>query len=135
MFNKSFITFLILSMLNFLGCYSSEVISRKDLNEGLARIDFDSEINITTVDYNNYNFLPGHYQIENDTLSGEGRTIKLGKSNTYTGKIAMNDILSFEQDKLDVGGTIGLVLGVAAVGFVTAALIVSASISDAFNHD
>ena len=47
----------------------------------------------------------------------------------------MNDILSFEQDKLDVGGTIGLVLGVAAVGFVTAALIVSASISDAFNHD
>jgi hypothetical protein len=135
MLKKNFTCLLIISLLNLVGCYSSEVISRKDVNEGQAQLDFSEELIITTSDYKTYKFLPGYYVIEQDTLYGEGRIINAGKNTAFNGKIAMNEILSFEQEKIDTGSTIGLILGIAAVGFVAALLITSAAISDAFDPD
>ena|SRR3989337_718161 len=135
MLKKSFICLLILSILNLIGCYSSEVVSKKDFDAGQAQIDFSAELNLTTKDYDRYTFPPGFYHIENDTLHGEGRIITSGKNSPFNGKLAMNDIISFEQNQFDAGSTIGLVLGIAAVGFVTALLIFSAAIADAFNPD
>lgn len=135
MLKKSFICLLILSILNLIGCYSSEVITKKDFDAGQAQIDFSSELNLTTKNYDHYTFPPGFYQISNDTLYGEGRIITSMKNSPFTGKIAMDDIISFEQKTPDTGATIGLIAGIVAAGLLVTALLVMESISDAFNPD
>ena len=135
MFKKSFVSLIIISFLNYVGCYSSEFISKKEVDQGTKQIDLNEEISIVTKDYNSYHFPPEQYQIQNDTLYGVGLMTKLGKEVPFKGKIAWDDILSFEQNSIDAGATTGLVLGVIAIGVIIVGVVLAAAFATAINPD
>ena len=135
MLKKLFIAFTLVAFLNFIGCYSSEVISKEELDKGNAQIDFNEEIYVTTQDYSRYHFLKGFYQIQKDTLYGEGSVQNAGDEIPFKGKIAMDEVTSFEQSKPDAGSSAGLTIGIIAIGAVALGLILLAMLSDAFNPD
>ena len=133
MFKKYIICFLILSIINFTSCYYSEVISKKDVDEGQAQINLSEELYITTKDYTRYHFLAGNYRIAKDSLFGKGTIESPLSATSYQGSVAFTDIISFEQKKSDVVGTIGLIAGIVVVGILVLGLILTAEVSDAFN--
>ena len=72
MLKKNIICFLILSILNFTGCTYLEVMNKEDVDEGQAEINLSDELYLTTKDFTRYHFSAFNYQIENDTLYGNG---------------------------------------------------------------
>lgn len=138
MFKKCVISFVVLAFLNFVGCYSSEIISKREIRDASKQIDFTQGITITTSDYSRYHFAPNQYHIENDTLYGGGSATNTGNevlSKGKVAKIAMDDIISFEQSTIDAGKTIGLILGVIGLGLVLVVTIGAVAIGDALNPD
>ena len=135
MVKKYIVCFLILSVINFTGCYYSEVISKKDVDEGRSQINLNEELYLTTKDYTRYHFLPANYQIANDTLFGKGAIESSYPIKAFQGTVALNDIISFEQRKPDTGATIGLIAGITVAVLLVFGLIIAADISDAFNPD
>ena len=120
---KLTISFVVVAFLNFIGCYSSETITKKDIDEGKEQIDFNQEISITTKDYKSYRFGALQYQIVNDSLYGNGVVTELGKEVPFKGNIALDDILSFEQSSMDTGSTAGLTIAIIAGGLIVAGVI------------
>lgn len=135
MIKKYIVCFLILSILNFTGCTYLEVISKEDITEGRTEINLSEELYLTTKDYTKYHFLPANYQIANDTLYGKGAIESSSTITPFQGKLALNEIISFEQKKPDTVATIGLIAGITAAVLLILGIIVSADISDAFNQD
>jgi hypothetical protein len=135
MINKYIACFLILSILNFTGCTYLEVISKEDVTEGRAEINLSEELYLTTKDFTRYHFLPANYQIANDTLYGKGSIESSSPITPFQGKVALNEIISFEQKKSDTVATIGLIAGITAAVLLILGIIVSADISEAFNQD
>ncbi|NWG27026.1 MAG: hypothetical protein HXY48_00680 [Ignavibacteriaceae bacterium] len=135
MIKKYIVCFLILSILNFTGCTYLEVISKEDVTEERAEINLSEELYLTTKDFTRYHFLPANYQIANDTLYGKGAIESSSPITPFQGKVALNEIISFEQKKSDTVATIGLVAGITAVVLLVLSLIVTADLSDSFNPD
>ena len=135
MLKKHIICFLILSFLNFTGCTSLEVISKKDVDEGRTEINLGDDLFLTTKDFTRYHFLAFNYQIANDTLYGSGAIEASSSITPFKGAIALDEIINFEQSKTDTGATLGLIGGIIAVGLVVLAIIVAADISDTINPD
>ncbi|MCU0333264.1 MAG: hypothetical protein MUC75_07920 [Ignavibacteriaceae bacterium] len=121
MLKKHIICFLILSFLNFTGCTSLEVISKKDVDEGRSEINLGDELYLTTKDFTRYHFLAFNYQMENDTLYGSGAIVASSSITPFKGGIALDEIINFEQSKADTGATLGLIGGILAVGLVVLA--------------
>ena len=132
---KLTIGFVVVAFLNFIGCYSSETITKKDIDEGKEQIDFNQEISITTKDYKSYRFGALQYQIVNDSLYGNGVVTELGKEVPFKGNIALDNIISFEQSAIDKGSTAGVVIAVVIGGLVVAGLIMWAILANAFSPD
>lgn len=132
---KLTISFVVVAFLNFIGCYSSETITKKDIDEGKEQIDFNQEIAITTKDYKKYRFGSLQYQIVNDSLYGNGVVTELGKEVPFKGNIALDDILSFEQSSMDTGSTAGLTVAIIAGGLIVAGVIMWAILVNAFSQD
>jgi hypothetical protein len=135
MLKKNIICFLILSFLNFTGCTSLEVISKKDVDEGRTEINLSDELYLTTKDFTRYHFSAFNYQIVNDTLYGSGAIEASSSITPFKGSIALDEIINFEQSKADTGATLGLIGGILAVGLVVLAIIAAADISDTFDSD
>lgn len=129
MLKKYIIFFLILTFLNFTGCTSLEVISKEDVNEGLAQINFSEELYLTTKDFSRYHFLAYKYQIANDTLYGSGAIEASSSIAPFKGAIALDEIINFEQSKPDTGATIGLIAGIIAAGLLVGVIIFAAAYS------
>ena len=130
---KITISFVVLAFLNFIGCYSPETITNKDIDEGKEQIDFNQEISIVTKDYKSYRFGALQYQIVNDSLYGNGVVTELGKEVPFKGKIALDNILSFEQRAMDTGSTAGLTVAIIAGGLIVAGVIMWAILANAFS--
>ena len=80
MFRKILIALIMMSFLNYVGCSTSEVITKKELDEGTAQIDTNEEGLWTTIDSIRYYFPKWSYQIVDDTLYGEGTSqVQLGE--------------------------------------------------------
>jgi hypothetical protein len=124
-----------MSLLNFIGCSSTKVVTNKKLDNGTAQIDINKEIYLTTKDQNRYYFPKWSYQILNDTLFGEGTYINNGREIPFNGKVAINDIEWIEQNEIDIESTTGLTLGIIAIGVLATGLILLALIADSFNPD
>ena len=132
MLKKYIICFLILSILNFTGCTSLEVISKEDVDDGQAEINLRDELYLTTKDFTRYHFLAFNYQIVNDTLYGSG-AIEASSITPFKGAIAIDEIINFEQNKPDTGATIGLIAGIIAVGALVLGIIAAVAMGDAFS--
>ncbi len=129
MYNKYIICFLILSIINFTGCYSLEVINKEDVDEGRAEINLSHELFLTTKDSTRYHFLAYNYKIANDTLYGSGAIEASSSIAPFKGAIALDEIINFEQSKPDTGETIGLIAGIIAVGLLVGVIIFAAAYS------
>ena len=132
---KLTISFVLLAFLNFIGCYSAETITKKDIDEGEEQLDFNQEIAITTKDYKTYRFGALQYQIVNDSLYGNGVVSELGREVPFKGNIALDDILSFEQSSMDTGSTAGLTVAIISGGLIVAGVIMWAILVNAFSPD
>ena len=135
MIKKILISLVIISFLNYLGCYTSEIITKNEIDQGTKKINLKEVISISTKDYKSYSFGANQYQIQNDTLFGTGVITKLGKQIPFKGKIAMNDIVSIEQKSTDAVATIGLVLGIAALGALIFTLVVVTAVTNDITPD
>ena len=133
MLKKYIICFLILSFLNFTGCTYLEVISKEDIDEGRAEINFSDELYLTTKDFTRYHFLAYNYQIVNDTLYGSGAIEASSSITPFKGSIALDEIINFEQNKPDTGATIGLIAGIIAVGALVLGIIAAVAMGDVFS--
>jgi hypothetical protein len=123
MYNKYNICFLILSIINFSGCYSLEVMSKEDVNEGRAEINLSQELFLTTKDSTRYHFLPPNFSIANGTLYGKGTIQDSSSIIPFQGSVALADVVSFEQRTPDTLATIGLITGLLAIGLVIVSLV------------
>ncbi len=121
---------LILSILNFTGCTSLEVISKEDVDKGQAEITLSNELYLTTKDFTRYHFSAFNYQIVNDTIYGNGTIESDSLVSPFKGSVPLKDVINFEQNKSDIGGTIVLIAGIITVGLITLAVIGLSEISD-----
>lgn len=133
MLRKILIGSIILSFLNYVGCYSLEVINKNDIEENRSQIDIGEELYIITKDSLRYHFLPANFQIVKDTLYGKGSIENPSSTIPFQGKIAFSDITSLEQRTPDTIATIGLSVGIIAVGVVVLGLAFLAAFGNALN--
>ena len=112
---KYVIYFLLISLINLLGCYSFEHIRGSAIKEEIAHDDSRRDLSIVTKDYNEYHFESFMYTVVNDTLLGTGTLLRLNKEIPFQGKIAVNDISDIEFKNTNIIGSIGMVLGLLTV--------------------
>lgn len=103
----------LLGFLNYVGCYSVQNLTRNDLEE-----DFASDIRLLTKDNHTYFFAHGNYRIDKDSLYGIGKRLEGYSANEFEGKIAFKDIEMISGEKVDVGNTFLMLLGIGAVALV-----------------
>jgi hypothetical protein len=135
MLSKLFRTVMIITFINYVGCYSNEMISKEEIVRGEYQVDHTQDIFITTDDFSRYHFISGHYHFQKDSVYGEGTKLVSGQKISFKGVLPVKNITSIEQKQIDEGSSAGLVLGIIAIGVVAAGIIVLALISDAFNPD
>lgn len=126
----------ILSVLNYIGCTSKEVMTKSTFigDYKLSHGDNSDDIYVST-DNNDYYFFPsGNYSLTNDSLRGVGKKILLDKEESFNGKIALADIVTVEQKTTAVGNTILLVLGISLIGLIIAAAALGAAAGSAMNR-
>ena len=118
MYRKTFISCLLLALINFLfGCYSYKSVTVTEIDE-IEEKDKPNNIRLTTKDSQEYHFSDSHFYIENDTLYLIDRHQQLDR------KIALSEIESIEFEHFNWLTTSLLVLGIGAISFVVAVIIV-----------
>ncbi|MBT8379166.1 MAG: hypothetical protein KJN64_08040 [Ignavibacteria bacterium] len=117
MIKKSFIGFMVLAILNLIGCYSFQSVSPESFNESIS-MDGSASIELVTKDYFEYRFDRFSYKVKNDTITGNGYVLQLNDEVPFTGKIAFEDIINLNVEKLDGVASFGLAFGVAIIGLI-----------------
>jgi len=130
---KLFISFVIISLFNYLACTSLNVASKESIEEELESGTPHGDIYIITKDNNRYHFGEWGYRIESDTLYGKGLKINPNGEEPFDGKIAMDDISHFEVKERDPMATVGVVLGAAAFAFLVFGIISVIVIDDSID--
>ncbi len=106
---KLTISFLIISLFNYLACTTFNVASKETIKEEVKNGTY-SEIYIITMDNNRYHFGGCCYYIKNDTLYGKGLKINPNGEEPFKGKIAMGNISHFEVEEIDVVDKPGILI-------------------------
>ena len=127
---KLTIIFLVISLFNYLACTTLNVASKESVEEEIANGTLRSDIYIITKDNDRYHFGEWGYRITDDTLFGKGLKINLNGEEPFEGKIPLDDISHFEVEEEDALATIGLVLGIAALGLLVFGIIITTSMSN-----
>lgn len=127
---KITISFLIISLFNYLACTSLNVASKESIEGEIKDGTIYSEIYIITLDNNRYHFGEWGYRIENDTLYGKGLKVNPNGEEPFDGKIAMDDISHFEVKEADPMATVGVVLGVAAFTLIMLGALMMISVNN-----
>jgi len=123
MCKKTFISFLLVAILNFLGgCYSSRLITVSEYNQ-IDEKDKPDDIRLTTNASQKYRFSKSNFYIENDTLYGKGEIIVGDNEEPFEGKIALSEIGPIEIENINWLITSLIILGIAAILFVGIATI------------
>ncbi len=112
---KYLVYFLVLSLINVLGCYSFEHIRGTEIREEIELDEGRRELSILTNDYKKYKFDSFMYTVVNDTLLGTGTLLWLNKETPFQGRIALNEITDIEFKNTNIIGSIGMVLGLLTV--------------------
>ena len=117
---KIIISLTIVSFLNLIGCYSSEVVS-KDI---LFTENHEAKINdltIITIESERLEVNDGTYKVENDTLHVKGLKPGSNFAEQVDFNIALSDIEHLELNELNTPATVGLVSLIVAT--ITAGVI------------
>lgn len=129
---KSLSIICVLTTLNYIGCSSTEIITKNTFIRiyNLSNGDNSNDIYVNTVDDNQYFFQSGSYSVSNDSLKGIGKKILPNEMQPFNGKIALKDIVSFEEQTTNTGNTILLALGIVTIGIIIVVAIAAASVSE-----
>jgi hypothetical protein len=129
-------TICILAILNYIGCSSKEVMTKNTFIRiyNLSNGDNSKDIYVNTITDDQYFFQSGNYLFEADSLLGNGKKILPTKEENFKGKIALTDILTVEQETVDTGNTILLVLGILVTGALIYVALAAATITS-ITHD
>jgi len=127
--------FLILALLQFIGCYSSEIIYEEDFQQLNSQIDFNEDLYLTTRDSTKYHFSPPNFQIVDDTLWGKGTIDVSASTLPFQGSIAVKEIISFEQNTPDTMANVGAGVGLIAIGAVVLGLLFFAAFGAALDFN
>lgn len=110
---------LILSLINYISCYSYQEITKEEFNQTEEYVD----LQVRTTNQYIYQFDENNYTVMEDSIYGSGR-IKLKNSNKhfedYTGSVYLEDIESIKFDKFNTAITV-LVIAVG-VGLIVLGL-------------
>lgn len=115
MYKKFTLSIVIVGLLNLVGCYSNQIITK---NELVQEKDY-SVLKVTTTNRNRYEFIKGGYTVTEDSIYGSGK-LKFSKgkriSEDFEGSIHFKDVSSIEANVFDTMITVlGVVVG---IGFV-----------------
>lgn len=125
----------ILTVLNYIGCSSKEVMTKNTFvrTYNLSNNDNSNDIYVNTINDDQYFFQSGHYSFETDSLSGNGKKILPTKEENFVGKIAFADIVTVEQETADTGNIILLVVGILVAGALIFVGIAAASFNSSMH--
>jgi len=123
----------IIAFINYLGCTTLNIASKDEVKQELESGTYYQNLYIVTNDNNRYHFGDWGYRIKNDTLYGKGLKINLNGKEPFEGNIPLDDISYFEVEEGDAMASIGLVLGIAAIGLLLFGIISLAVLSDNVN--
>jgi hypothetical protein len=103
---------LVASLSFFIGCYSTQSITKEELKATVER-----DINLITKDSLEYRFFGGDYSIQGDTLSGTGVQIINGWATDqhFHGSMSMTGIAKLTAEEFSLAGTIAAVAVSAGV--------------------
>lgn len=111
---------LVASLLFWIGCYSSEVVSREEFRTEAGRVD----VALLTTDSLQYRFSEGNYQIDGDSLTGAGfRSGHLSTDLVLNVRLSLANISAIEITRFDLLKTAALCGGVVAIGILCYAMI------------
>ena len=114
---------LILSLINYIGCYSFKPITMKELNQESE----SSDLLVITKYKNSYKLFEGDYTVKEDSIYGSGilevkKGIKVNED--YYGSIYVKDIRLIKIDRFDLISTIILIAsGVGIMAFVVSSKV------------
>ncbi len=114
MYKKVISSILVVTLLNLLGCYSSDLVNVTEYNQ-IEEEDKPDEIRVITKDSKEYHFLESNFYVENDTLYG--KQILVFTEQLKDRKIALSDIESIEVESFN-WITTGLLVGIIALPVV-----------------
>lgn len=126
MIKKYLIVVVVISFLNYLGCYSYEHVRSTAIKEQLEKEDYQ-ELHVVTKDYQEYRFDKNMYTIKKDSLLGIGVVVSYNRETPFQGKIALNDITDVKLYDTNVIGTIGVIIGLASILGLTILIIALAA--------
>ena len=116
---KIIITLTILSILNFIGCYSYKEITKDEFISSEEKLD----LHVKTKNQYLYRFHEGDYSANKDSIYGSGKFLdtKLiqAKYNNFSGSIQLEDIETLKFDEFDATLTIlsvTVVVGLVVLG-------------------
>jgi len=111
---KILISLLVVSLFNYIGCYSYETISFTEFENELKADDVSKELFINTSDLKKYHCSKDFLEVHEDSIKVKGKiVIREDYEEPFTGKLAIKDIESIEISNLDALATILLVGSVA----------------------
>jgi hypothetical protein len=121
---KEFTTaILILSLFaQFTGCYTLEAVDKKVVLDNYTN-NKGKGVYVLTENYYEYHFERNKYEIEHDTLYGNGTVTKRNIEKPFEGKIPLSAVIEYkvhEADFSDVIPGIGLAFGILAIISVAA---------------
>ena len=97
MYKKVFISFLILTLINFIaGCYSFQPVNVTEYQRIEEEDGKQNEIYVITKDYQEYHFSDSNFYIENDTLFGKVKIMI--RELPFEGKFALGEIETIQVD-------------------------------------
>lgn len=116
MYKRLISSILVFALLNLVGCYTYQRITKKDFLEASEYPD----LKVQFQDKIDYYFDEGNYIVQSDSVYGTGKIkSKEGRRTVYEdfeGGISINDSEQIRIDKFDVLATILLIVGIAGLG-------------------
>jgi hypothetical protein len=104
---------LIFSLLSYLtGCYSMREVTKEEF---ISQEEYD-KASLITKDNKEYQFNDMQYIINSDTLIGTGMRLSGNNETQFAGKIALDDVTTFNLDKFNVG--VAILASVLIIGLV-----------------
>jgi len=119
MYKKLISSLLVIAVLNFVGCYSTEIVSPNQYKEYEFSGGAPSDILVKMNNLKEYRFAKGKYSIKADSLYGNGFEMVNYFEGTYAvsfeGTIPLSQIESIQYEENNTTATTFLVLGIIAV--------------------
>ena len=132
MYKKLITSLLVVAFLNFVGCYSTEIVSPTQYKEYEYKGGVPDDIIVKTSNLKEYRFAKGKYSIKADSLYGIGFERVNDNYQTFKGTIPLSQIESIQYDEKNTTATTLLVVGIIITVVIIIARLIGQGYKDRF---